>query len=120
MSMDAKAAQMLMDAGISLLNPAPALAKRVLSKHHFRAFLFATPADKRKAAYDALVPHLSFKVPSFALFMAAGGKKAKRVAAKAVKTKMPRETYEEHVEKAAKEAYDRSSTEFDRKLRGLQ
>jgi hypothetical protein len=79
-TMDPKAAEMLIDAGISLTNPAPALAARILSKHHFRAFLFATPVDKRKAAYDALVPHLPFKVPSFALFMGIGGKKAKKQA----------------------------------------
>jgi hypothetical protein len=117
---DAKAAQMLMDAGISLLNPAPALAKRILSKEHFRAFLFATPADKRKAAYDAIVPHLAFKVPSFTMFMGVGGKKAKRIAQKAAKTKMPRVTFEEAERAAAREAYDRSSDALDRKLRNVQ
>lgn len=60
MEMDAKAAEMLMDAGISLIDPAPALAKRILSQRHFKAFLMATPMAKRKAAYDALTPHLAF------------------------------------------------------------
>lgn len=120
MTMDPKAAEMLMDAGISLQNPAPALAQRVLSKEHFRVFLLATPMEKRKAAYDALVPHLSFKVPSFAMLMATGGKKAKRITKKALKTKMARVTYEEHVEKAAQEVSEQPLAELDRKLRAIQ
>jgi hypothetical protein len=83
MSIDTKAAEMLIDAGISLIDPAPALAKRVLSIHHFRAFLFATPSPKRKATYDALRPHLAFKVPSYSNLMAVGGKRDKQAAAKA-------------------------------------
>lgn len=67
MSIEVKAAEMLMDAGISLLNPVPALAAMVVSLAHFKAFLRATPRDKRRPAYEALKPYLKFNVPSFAL-----------------------------------------------------
>lgn len=69
MPIDVKAAEMLMDAGISLVDPAPALAAKVASLAHFKAFLLATPKAKRKAAYDALRPHLKFQVPSYSLLI---------------------------------------------------
>jgi len=74
---DAKAAEMLMDAGISLIDPAPALAKRIVNLKHFKAFLLATPLLKRKPAYDALRPHLAFKVPEFKYLFAGAPKRRK-------------------------------------------
>lgn len=67
--MDTKSASMLLDAGISLRDPAPGLAARVLNLAHFKAFLLATPKPKRKAAYEALKPRLKFKVPSYSLLI---------------------------------------------------
>jgi hypothetical protein len=63
---------MLMDAGISLIDPAPALAKRIQNLAHFKAFLLATPLGKRKKAYEALREHLTFKVPSYSLLGVSG------------------------------------------------
>ena len=77
---DSKAAEMLMDAGISLVDPAPALAKRILNLKHFKAFLLATPLLKRKPAYEALRPHLTFKVPEFK-YLFAGAPKRRKVRA---------------------------------------
>jgi len=54
-------AQMLSEAGISVIDPAPQLAARIQSEKHFRAFLQATPPAMRKKAYEALAPHLLFK-----------------------------------------------------------
>ncbi len=76
MSIDRKSAEMLMDAGISLLNPAPALASRVQSQAHFKAFLMATPLAMRKKAYDAMAPYLSFKPLPYTLMNL--GKRMKR------------------------------------------
>lgn len=78
MTIDVEAAKMLIEAGISLKDPAPALAKRVVDKHHFRAFILATPVTQRRAAYDAMKPHLAFKVPSFSMLLGVGGKKLKK------------------------------------------
>ncbi len=68
-----------MDAGISLLNPAPALASRVQSQAHFKAFLMATPLAMRKKAYDAMAPHLSFKPMPYSLMNLGGRQKKVRI-----------------------------------------
>ena len=67
MIIEVKAAEMLMEAGISLINPAPALAARVVNQAHFKAFLQATPLSMRKKAYDAMAPHLSFTPLAYSL-----------------------------------------------------
>lgn len=51
--------------GISVKDPAPGIAARIQDNYHFRQFLLATPAGKRRAAYKALVPHLKFDPWSF-------------------------------------------------------
>lgn len=72
----AEIAQALMDRGISLVDPAPGLARLVLNDRHFRAFILATPSAKRLAAYNALLPHLTFKPsPYFLLVSTRKGKK---------------------------------------------
>jgi hypothetical protein len=62
-----EAAQILMEMGASLTNPAPAIAERILNARHFKAFLLATPRPMRKKAYDALRPYLKFEVPAYSL-----------------------------------------------------
>ena len=64
---EGRVAQELMEMGISLIDPAPQIAKMVTSLADFKALLNASPLSKRKKAYEALKPHLSFRVPPYSL-----------------------------------------------------
>lgn len=61
--------EVLAEIGADPLKPEEALGKLVKDNNHLLNFLVATPVKHRKAAYDRLKPHLSFKPAPFYFLM---------------------------------------------------
>lgn len=65
--MEPSVAEELQNMGVSLIDPAPQLASMIVDLKHFKKILNSTPLPKRKTAYEALRPHLSFEVPEYSM-----------------------------------------------------
>jgi len=65
--MEPRVAEMLSDMGVSLIDPAPQLAAMISDLAQFKTLLRSNPPTKRRKAYEALSPHLSFEVPAYEL-----------------------------------------------------
>jgi hypothetical protein len=74
-----RVAEALSDMGISLIDPAPQIAAMITDVRHFKTVLRSNPPVKRRKAYDALRPHLSFEVPEYDLLWESAKQRKKRL-----------------------------------------
>jgi hypothetical protein len=76
---DARVPLMLREMGLSQSDPAPQIAAYIPNVREFKALLLSNDPSKRRAAYDALRPHLAFTVPDYEFLWESARNRKKRL-----------------------------------------